>query len=651
MNIHSHLLGDLLVNMGTISQAQLDEALQTQQDYIEEAFEIDLNRAELISGSRKKFPLPPKLGQILIQKGYITEEELIPALQIQNRQIENLSRLSSEKLAKALQVGFVINSTIDLEEVLNRIMKYANIVTDAVASTLMLLDEKTGELVFSVPTGPNADHLKDVRIPPGAGVAGWVAENQTYLLVPDTRKDDRFYSRIDDMTGMQTRSILCVPMKSRRKLIGVLEVMNKKDHTCFTEDDALILNVFSHHAAIAIENALLFNSMKARLEREKIIEQKVAESSRLQAIGTLAGGIAHDFNNILNAIMGYTELARMDSDERSIQYVNLTKILAASDRAGELIHQILTFSRQTKIDPRPVQMNLVVKEALALLQASIPKTIHVEQDLSCTSMIMGNATQIHQVVMNLCTNAVRAMKGKSDGVLTLALEEVDGVSGPCLKLRVVDTGEGMSPHVVERIFEPFFTTREKGEGTGMGLSVVHGIVKSHGGDIQVNTRPGEGSVFEVLFPVVRQGRLPVEEKLNMEKLPRGTEHILLVDDDIMLLDVAKRSLNSLGYQVTMETGSLEAIKKFNAHPDEYDLVITNMSMPEMDGDEMARAIRAVRSDISMIMCSGFSADISETAARKKGFDAVLMKPVQLRDLARVVRKTLDARPETDQFRK
>jgi len=651
MNIHSHLLGDLLVNMGTISQAQLDEALQAQQTFIEETFEMDLNWAELVSGSRKKLSVPPKLGQILIQKGYITEEELIPALQIQNRQIENLSRLSSEKLAKALQVGFVINSTIDLEEVLNRIMKYANIVTGAVASTLMLLDEKTGELVFSVPTGPNADHLKDVRIPPGAGVAGWVAENQTYLLVPDTRKDDRFYSRIDDMTGMQTRSILCVPMKSRRKLIGVLEVMNKKDHTCFTEDDALILNVFSHHAAIAIENALLFNSMKARLEREKVIEQKMAESSRLQAIGTLAGGIAHDFNNILNAIMGYTELARMDSDEKSTQHINLTKILAASDRAGDLISQILTFSRQTKIDPRPVQMNLIVKEALALLQASIPKTIHVEQDLSCPSMIMGNATQIHQVVMNLCTNAVRAMKGRSDGVLTLALEEVDGASGPCLKLRVADTGEGMPPHVVERIFEPFFTTREKSEGTGMGLSVVHGIVKSHGGDIQVNTRPGKGSVFEVFFPVVRQGRLPVEEKLNMEKLSRGTEHILLVDDDIMLLDVTKRSLNSLGYQVTMETGSLEAIKKFNTHPDEYDLVITNMSMPEMDGDEMARAIRAVRSDISMIICTGFSADISEAAARKQGFDAVLMKPVQLRDLARVVRKTLDARKETDQFRK
>ncbi|MCF8074650.1 MAG: response regulator [Desulfotignum sp.] len=658
MNIHSHLLGDLLVGMGTISQAQLDEALQTQQHFFEDTFQLEMDRTELVSGSRKKnVSPPPKLGQILMEKGYITEDQLIPALKTQNQQIENLSRLSSGKLAKALQVGFVINSTIDLEEVLDLIMKYANIVTDAVASTLMLLDEKTGELVFSIPTGPNAEHLKDVRIPPGAGVAGWVAENQAYLLVPDTRKDDRFYPQIDDMTGMETRSLLCVPMKSKRKLIGVLEVMNKKDDSFFTEDDALILSVFSHHAAIAIENAMLFNSMKNRLEREKMIEQKMAESARLQAIGTLAGGIAHDFNNILSAIMGYADLARMDSDELSRPYANLTKILAASERARDLIHQILAFSRQVEgVKPRPVQVNIIVKEALKLLQASFPSTIRMVQDLSCSSTIMGDATQIHQVVMNLCTNAAQAMKEKQNGVLTVTLEPVTLPApseknltalpaGSYLKLQVADTGNGMPSHVMERIFEPFFTTKPKGQGTGMGLSVVHGIVKKHGGDIQVQTTPGEGSIFHVFFPMAQQGGQPAVEKKNPEKLPRGTEHILVVDDDIMLLDVTKRGLNSLGYHVTIEIGSLEAVKKFNAHPDEYDLVITDMSMPEMDGDEMCLAMRAIRSDIPMIMCTGFSAQMSEKIAQKKGFAAFLMKPVQLRDLARVVRRILDAEPK------
>jgi signal transduction histidine kinase/ActR/RegA family two-component response regulator len=657
MNIHSHLLGDLLVGMGAISQTQLEEALQAQLVFFEDTFQVDLDRTELVSGSRKNGSLPPRLGQILVQKGYVSEEQLNSALKVQKRQIENLSRLSSGKLAKALQVGFVINSTIDLEEVLNLIMKYANIVTDAVASTLMLLDEKTGELVFSIPTGPNAEDLKDVRIPPGAGVAGWVAENQTYLLVPDTRTDDRFYPRIDDMTGMETRSLLCVPMKSKRKLIGVLEVMNKKDNTSFTEDDALILGVFSHHAAIAIENAMLFNSMKKRLEREKMIEQKMAESARLQAIGTLAGGIAHDFNNILSAIMGYTELARMDSDDMSRQHANLTKIMAASHRARDLIHQILAFSRQAEVESRPVQVNIIVKEALKLLLASLPKTIRIQEDLSCSSMIMGDATQIHQVVMNLCTNAAQAMKDKRNGVLRVMLQEVNlssdaekklipAFSGPCLKLVVADNGDGMPSHVLERIFEPFFTTKPKGQGTGMGLSVVHGIVKSHGGDIQVQTTPGKGSVFEVFFPVIRQGRQPVAEKKKLGNLPRGTGHILVVDDDIMLLDVTKRSLNSLGYHVTIETSSPEAVKKLKAHPEEYDLVITDMSMPEMSGDEMALAMKAVRSDIPMIVCTGFSADITESSAQEKGFDAFLLKPVQLPDLARTVHRLLNARSAT-----
>jgi CheY-like chemotaxis protein/anti-sigma regulatory factor (Ser/Thr protein kinase) len=278
------------------------------------------------------------------------------------------------------------------------------------------------------------------------------------------------------------------------------------------------------------------------------------------------------------------------------------------------------------------------------------------EDLSCSSTIMGDATQIHQVVMNLCTNAAQAMKKKQNGVLTVKLEPVTLLSpseknqtvlpsGSYLKLEVADTGNGMPSHVMERIFEPFFTTKPKGQGTGMGLSVVHGIVKKHGGDIQVQTTPGEGSIFQVFFPVAQQGGQPAVEKKNPQKLPRGTEHILVVDDDIMLLDVTKRGLNSLGYHVTIETSSLEAIRKFKAHPDEYDLVITDMSMPEMDGDEMCLAMRAIRSDIPMIMCTGFSAQMTEHIAQKKGFEAFLMKPVQLGDLARVVRRILDAEPK------
>jgi len=268
MNINSHLLGDLLKSMGIISEEQLAEALQEQNGLVSDlGSESDMNRAELITKMREKDKEAPLLGQILLEKGYISKDILSPILAMQSRQMRELRLLSSEKLALVIQIGFIINSTVELVDVLSLIMKYANIVTDAKASTLMLLDDKTGELVFSVPTGPSADRLKDIRIPPGVGVAGWVAQKQQHVLIEDVQNDPRFYDKIDDLTGGRTKSLLCVPMRSKRKLIGVLEVINKNTGAGFTEDDALLLNLFSHQAAIAIENAILFNSLKKQKEK------------------------------------------------------------------------------------------------------------------------------------------------------------------------------------------------------------------------------------------------------------------------------------------------------------------------------------------------------------------------------------------------
>ncbi len=262
MNINSHLLGDLLKSMGIISEGQIQEALQVQNGYIPDLQSQEkIDRVELVTKSREKDHVP-MLGQVLLDKGFITKDILAPVLAMQSRQMRELRMLSSEKLALVIQIGFIINSTVDLVDVLSLIMKYANIVTDAKASTLMLLDEKTNELVFSVPTGPNAEELKDIRMPSGEGIAGWVAENQKHVLIPDAKNDSRFYGKIDDMTGTETKSLLCVPMRSKRKLIGVMEVINKNDGKFFTEDDALLLNLFSHQAAIAIENAILFESLQ-----------------------------------------------------------------------------------------------------------------------------------------------------------------------------------------------------------------------------------------------------------------------------------------------------------------------------------------------------------------------------------------------------
>jgi signal transduction histidine kinase/CheY-like chemotaxis protein len=651
MSINSHLLGDLLVSMGIISGNQLEEALKYQRLFLDEALPedcMDMDRSELVSRGRKAGQKIPMLGQILIDKGFVKEEELAPALRIQGKRAMDLSQLDSEKLAMALEVGFIINSTIDLVDVLSLIMKYANIVTDSVASTLMLLDEKTGELVFSVPTGPNADELEDIRIPSGMGIAGWVAENEQYVLVSDTENDPRFYSEIDIITGMKTKSLLCVPMKSKRNLIGVLEVINKKNDSRFKEEDALLLSIFSHHAAIAIENAMLFNSMQNRLEKEKRLVKKIAKSERLRSIGTMAGGIAHDFNNILGAIMGYTELSLMAAKDGSKQFANLSKVLIASKRARDLIKQILTFSRRSEKESNPVQVNLIVGEALKLLGASLPKTIKMQESIGCKSMIMGDSTQIHQIIMNLCTNASQAIT-KDNGVISVSLEEVflekggevNIESGLYLNLKVKDNGEGMPPRVMECIYEPFFTTKKKCHGTGMGLAVVHGIVKSHGGDIQVTSETGKGSCFDIFLPIIK--RDPAFEEISpREASPRGTEHILIVDDEIMLLDVAKNHLNFLGYQVTIEMDSLEALKRFKQNPSTYDLVMTDMTMPLMTGEKMAMEMIAIRPDIPVIICSGFHSSLSEETATQKGFKNFLMKPVDFNTLALEVRRVLDA---------
>lgn len=261
MNINSHLLGDHLRQMGIITDQQLEEVLQIQRQFVEDkASKPDISPVELVSKTREKGRDVPMIGQLLLEKGYITQDILEPVLAMQNQQVWELRALSSEKLALVIQIGFIINSTHNLMDVLSLIMKYSNIVTNTQASSLMLLDEKTGELVFSVPTGPSADELKDIRIPKGAGVAGWVAENQQYALIQDVKKDPRFYSQIDDQTGTRTKSLLCVPLRTKRKIIGVLEVINKNDDGPLTEDDALLLNLFSQQAAIAIENAILFNA-------------------------------------------------------------------------------------------------------------------------------------------------------------------------------------------------------------------------------------------------------------------------------------------------------------------------------------------------------------------------------------------------------
>lgn len=512
MTLFSHLLGDILVGMDAITRQQLDDALNEQVSFMDhnDLYTVT-DRPGLVTGVRSIGKQTMLLGQILINKGYITMEQLQPALDIQAKRAKNLSRLDSEKLSMALELGFIINSTLNLVDVLSLIMKYACLVTDAEASTLMLLDEKTGELVFSVPTGTRADRLEDIRIAPGTGIAGWVALNEEHVLVKDTSNDPRFYSEIDRITGSETRSLLCVPMRAKRKLIGVLEVINKGDIHGFTEQDALLLTIFAHQAAIAIDNATLVNSLKRMHQDEQTMKKQLAESEKASAMGNLASSIAHDFNNILSGIFGYSQLAKAHITNPERALADIDKIVNGAEKASALVNQILMYSRKADHAKQPVYITRVIREALELLRGTLPERIVIQEALLDDSVILADPTKLHQVVMNICTNAVHAME-ETGGVLGIVAEnlaagdkvlipELQKYTGQYLKLAISDTGTGIAPEILDRLFEPYFTTKKAGYGTGLGLAVVFGIVKEYNGHVSVTSELGKGTVFNLFFPV------------------------------------------------------------------------------------------------------------------------------------------------------
>ena len=416
-------------------------------------------------------------------------------------------------------------------------------------------------------------------------------------------------------------------------------------------DVEFVSNVYevNHHKVIQCNIREI--TARRRLEREKArLEDHLRHAQKMEAIGTLAGGIAHDFNNILAAILGFTELTLLLVPKGSQEHYNLTQVLTAGERAKELVKQILTFSRKASQERRPLEINAIINEALKLLRASLPTTIDIQQNLSHHSfMVFADPTQLHQILMNLCSNAAHAM-GEKGGILEVNLEKIHlgGVDplkypgltqGPYVKLTVSDTGQGIDQEIIGRIFEPFFTTKEVGEGTGMGLAMVHGIVKSYGGEVTVSSQPEQGTTFTILLPEF-MGEVGTRTAATAP-LPTGNDSILFIDDEEMLVNMSREILKKLGYQVVAKTSSLEALKIFQAQPGKFDLVITDQTMPHMTGMQLAQEFRHLRPDIPIILCTGYSDKVSKDKLKAAGINELLMKPFIIHNLAATIRKVLD----------
>ena len=395
------------------------------------------------------------------------------------------------------------------------------------------------------------------------------------------------------------------------------------------------------------EHYLEERNQRAEEEKQKLASQ-LRQAQKMEAIGTLAGGIAHDFNNILSIIFGYNELAMLEKDPKN-RLRHLEELRKGAKRAKELVAQILAFSRKAEQQKQPLQVSLIIREALKMLRASIPTTIEIRQDIASDGLVLADSSQIHQVIMNLCTNAYHAMR-KTGGTLAVSLQEVtieeedygyaNLARGKYLKLEVSDTGDGIDPKIQEKIFEPYFTTKQQGEGTGLGLAVVHGIVKSHHGHINVYSEPGKGTSFHVYLPLTEREAAAAPDTPAPTELRGKGERVLFIDDEKQIREVVAAILTKNGYQVTAFADGAQALAEFEKNPAQFDLVITDMTMPVMTGAELAQKILTLRPRTPIILCTGQSEIINREAALAMGICDYLNKPVLIETLLEAARKAL-----------
>jgi PAS domain S-box-containing protein len=468
----------------------------------------------------------------------------------------------------------------------------------------------------------------------------------------------RFYGWTkEELEGKSMGQINTLPRDELRKKVQAV-ANNEKSHFFFKHKlaDGTVRDVEVYSGPVEIGGRPLLYSMiydiserlKEQKEKEQL-QQKLIQAQKMESFGQLAGGIAHDFNNILASIIGYTELTMDEVDNGSTASENLQEVYSAGIRAKELVNQILTFARQSDEKKHPVQIAGIASEVLKLIRSSTPANIEITQNFDTEAFVIGNAIQIHQIIMNLCTNAVHAMENDG-GLLKIDLVDVSEQSaadfdrlgidaGRHVKMTVADTGTGIPQEIIGSIFEPYFTTKDPGEGTGMGLAVVYGIVENYGGRITVQSELNRGTTFTIYLPVADE--CSTNQIYDPAPMARGDEKILFVDDEAPIAKLAARILGSLGYEVTQSTSSLEALELFQSRPDYYDLVITDMSMPVMTGDQLAEKLMKRRTDIPVIMLTGFSKRISKKTALEIGIKAFAYKPIVKETLARVVRKVLD----------
>lgn len=484
----------------------------------------------------------------------------------------------------------------------------------------------------------------------GRGVIGQAIRTGETRIISDIHRDSIFKPWWEFARKVGYFSTCALPLKVDGRVIGTLNIHeNGKD--VFQGEEVDLFEEVTSDIAFAVQT---IRDRERRWQAEDMLrkhESRLRRVQKMEALGALAGGIAHDFNNLLYPMLGYSEMTIDEAPENERIRENMNQITTAANRASELVQQVLTFSRRSEKEMMPVQPELIVAEALKFLRTSLPATINIrERIIKNCGVVKADPTQMYQVVINLFTNAYQAI-GETPGTLEVSLSGAEIGSeiplpdmdpGKYIRLTVSDTGCGMDEAVMERIFEPYFTTKEIGRGTGLGLAIVHGIIMNHNGFIDVQSRPGKGSAFHIWLPVIEEASEPLK-KISSDPVPGGNEHILLVDDEEMNTDMLTQILEKLGYKVTSSLSGKETLNIFRRSPGDFDLVITDQTMPEITGDELSREMLRIRPDIPIILCTGFSQKITEKEARTIGIRKFLFKPIRARVLSETIRDILEVR--------
>ena len=556
-------------------------------------------------------------------------------------------------LTTVIKVSQAVSGEIVLEKLIDTLMRTA--LEHAGAQRGLLIVQHSGEQRLEAQATTSPDTIT-VRLHPASisaaelpeSVLHYVVRTQESVILDDASAQGAFCAD-EYIRRNRVRSVLCLPLIKQTTLIGVLYLENNLTPRVFTPGRSAVLKLLASQAAISLQNAYLYTDLQQENREREAMQRQLQQAARMEAIGRLAGGIAHDFNNILGAILGYGELAQNSLGEAGAVRRHVDQVVQAGARGKKLVDRILAFSRSGMGEREPLHVQSVIEETLEILAASLPVDVRLERHLDAAdSAAVGDATQLHQVTMNLCTNAVHAMA--QGGVLTVVLDRVamderrllsHGTlyAGRYVRLSISDTGSGIPPTVLEHMFDPFFTTKRVGDGTGLGLAVVHGIVADFRGAIDVATQVGVGTTFTIWLPAA--GETPRLKAESEGDVPRGHgETVMIVDDERALVALAEETLAELGYEPVGFDSSVAALQAFRAEPNRFDLVLTDETMPDLTGTELAREIRQSRPEISIILMSGYSGTQLNERAQAAGIIDVLRKPLVRRDIAEPVARAL-----------